>query len=432
MEKTIRNQIFTHPLEQRFFNWYRRIFSIEEIENSIVLQWMFGAMLFVFFIAFSSWIRSSAVTIEAVSAGAQRCWPYFQSCGDWYFLHSLPDGYSQTILYMFFFGLMVLIVFLMKYKEWVLAHILMSILFVWEVLLLFFLTNGLAGNYDYYHVILTFVLLFLPLKVFFLKLILVLFYFLAATIKIHDGWILGSYFTSLKTGLPIFPDALTPLITNFVIFMQIVGVWFLLSKNKVYQRLALFYFVVFHLYSGILVEYRYPATVLPTLLILFGPMYEWTKVPLHKRAIAGWILIASLFFFQSLPFMIAGDHKITLEGNKYGLYMFEANHQCISQTEIVFTDDKKEEKYKESRSARNRCDPYARWFQLKQLCSRNPSIKSISWTFDHSINGGPFYRIVNTEDACQLSYKAFSHNEWIVTPQDGAQPVGTPVKNVYD
>ena len=269
----LRNEIFTHPLEQRFFAWYRRIFSISEIETSVVLQWIFGANLLVFFIAFSSWVRSSAVTLENVAAGTHRCWPYFQNCGEWYFLQALPFGYSQTVLYMGFFGIIVSIVFLIWKREWVLAHILMAILLLWEVFLIFFLSNSVAGNYDYYHVILTIVLLFIPLKLFFLKLAFVLFYFLAATIKIHEGWVLGSYFTSLTTGLPIFPDAVAPLVTNFVIFMQIVGAWFLLSKNLLYQRIALFYFVAFHLYSGILVEYRYPATVLPTL-----PDTLWSNV----------------------------------------------------------------------------------------------------------------------------------------------------------
>jgi hypothetical protein len=423
--------IFDHPLEKRFLAWYYRFFSIREIEESKVLQWSFGAMLLVFLLAFSAWVRSGAVTIEAFATGTQRCWPYFQSCGEWYFLQALPDGYSQTILYMAFFGIMALIVFLMSKREWVLSHMLMTVLFVWEFILIFVLSGGISGNYDYYHIALTFVLLFIPFKLFFLQLILVLFYFLAATIKIHDGWILGTYFTSLKTGLPVFLDTLTPLITNLVIFMQIVGAWFLMSNNKLYQRLALFYFVVFHLYSGILVEYRYPATVLPILLILFGPWYENLKVPLNKKSIAGWVFVALLFFLQSLPFIISGDQKITLEGNTYGLYMFEANHQCISNVVVYGKDGTVSSGTDESESARSRCNPYNRWFRLKQVCLRNPEVSEISWTFDHSVNGGPFYRIVDEENVCNLEYHAFRHNEWIKTPVEGAPAVGRPVENVY-
>ena len=431
-ERLIRNQIFTHTLEQRFFTWYRRTFSVEEIEQSKILQWFFGAMLLVFFAAFSSWTRSSAITLESVSKGLHRCWPYFQSCGEWYFLQALPYGYSQSTLYMAFFGIMLLIVFLMWKRDWVLAHMLMTVLFVWEFVLLFILSGEISGNYDYYHIILTLILLFLPFKIFFLKLTFVLFYFLAATIKIHEGWILGTYFTSLQTGLPIFPAAIAPLVTNFVIFEQIVGSWFLMSSNKIYQRLTLIYLVVFHLYSGILVEYRYPATVLPGLLILFGPLYQHTQVPLNRKSLVGWMLVVLLFMLQSVPFLIPGDQKITLEGNKYGLYMFEANHQCVSTVEVVKKDGKRKTIRKESNSARSRCDPYAYWFQLNQICRRSHEVEYISWNFDHSINGGPFYRIVDEKNACNLNYKAFSHNDWIKTPKNGAEIIGYPVKNIYN
>jgi len=266
LHKTVRNEnhlselpsglVFNSRLGKKFLSIYRHIFSIEEIEGSTVLQWVFGAMLFGVFLIFYGWVGDASVTVEAVILNNHICWPYFQSCGDWYFLSALPAGYSQTFLYMFFFGLMLLIVYLMWKRDWVLAHLFMSLILIWEFIILFILSSALVGNYNYYHFILTFVLLFLPFKLFFLKIIFVLLYFLATVTKIHEGWVLGTYFSSLKTGLPFFPDFSIPFITNSVIFMQTIGAWFLLSSNKVLQRLALIYFVIFHLYSGLLVEYN--------------------------------------------------------------------------------------------------------------------------------------------------------------------------------
>jgi len=428
---SLRDEIFTAAFERRFFVWYRRVFSIAEIENSNVLKWFFGATLFSFYITFSNWIGNVTITTEAVANNFYTCWPYFQSCGDWYFLSALPYGYSQTMLYMFFFGLMTMVVYLIWKREFVLAHILVTILFVWKFFAIFILTDSIAGNYDYYHIVLTLILLFFPFKVFFLKLSFVLLYFLSSTIKIHEGWILGTYFTALQTGLPVFPDAIAPFITNLVIFMEMVGAWFLLSSNKLLQRSALVFFIIFHLYSGILVEFRYPATVLPALLILFGPLYRVTPVPIQKKALWGWIFISMLFIFQFLSILIPGDEKITLEGNKYGLYMFEANHQCISTVNIYKKDGTVENNRAESALARSRCDPYRRWFALQQICSRDKEVTRIEWQFDHSINGGPFYRIVDEQNVCSLNYKPLGHNEWIRTPEDGAPRIGYPVKNVY-
>ena len=121
-----------------------------------------------------------------------------------------------------------------------------------------------------------------------------------------------------------------------------------------------------------------------------------------------------------------------MEGNYYGMYMFEANHQCIANStifskngEIISTD------LKESISARNRCEAYEEFFRLKNICKMFPEIGRIELKFDHSINGGPFYRIIDEKNVCELDYKAFSHNKWIKTPEEGAKMTGYPVKNVY-
>ena len=416
---------------KQYLESYKRIFSISEIEESLVLKWVFGATLLTFFITFASWIRSSALTVEGYLQNTHLCWPWFKSCGEWYFLQALPHGYSQATLYMLFFGIMLLVAYYMWKEQWVFAHMLMVVLFLWKFFVMFFYSGSFSANFDYYHIIFALILLFIPLKVFFLKLSVVVLYFLAVTIKFDDTWILGTYFTSLETGLPIFPDSITPLITGIVIFMQTVGVWFLLSSNKLLQRIALVYFVIFHLYSGILVEYRYPATVLPTLLILFGPLYTQTKVPLVKKALFGWIFIALLFIFQFISVVIPGDERLTLEGNNYGLYMFEANHQCISVIEPHYADGHSESFKRESANARSRCNPYNWWFRQQENCKRDTAAERISWTFDHSVNGGPFYRIVNVENVCELEYQAFRHNDWINTPEEGAPIVGWPVENYY-
>jgi len=428
----IRNQIFTGALEQKFLKGYRKFFSIHEIETSSILQWSFGAFLLTYYITFYNWVRESTITIEAYASNKYSCWSYFQNCGEYYFLKALPYGYSQTTLYVGFFALMVLTVYLIWKKEWVLAHFGLLILFIWKVINIFVLTVG-GGNYDYYDLILSTIFLFFPYKLFFLKLVFVLLYFLASTIKIHEGWLLGSYFTSLHTGLPIFGNSLAPFITNIVIFMQVVGAWFLLSEKKILQRIAVSYFLIFHLYSGILVQYRYMTTAIPMLLVLFGPLYSATKVPLNKKSIAGWIFILILFIFQSIPFLIKGDHKLTLEGNRYGLYMFEANHQCVSSATIYYKNGKNASQKKETASARNRCDPYRVWFNLNEICKRSSvPVDKISWTLDHSINGSPFYRIVDIQNACSLTYRPFAHNTWIKTFEDSPEIVGYPVKNIYN
>ncbi len=337
------------------------------------------------------------------------------------------------LLYMGLFCIMLTVVYLMYKKDWESAHFLLLVLWIVKVFFLFVLSKKLSGNYEYYDVILMLVLLFLPHKHFFLRLSFVWLYFLASTIKIHEGWILGTYFTSLQTGLPLFGDAVAPVVTGIVIAMQIIGSWFLLTNSPILQRTALVYFILFHVYSGILVGYRYPSVALVMLIILFAipSLHYVRKVPLDRRALPGFVLLALMMAGQFVSIIIPGDEKMTLEGNNYGLYMFEANHQCISRETVHMTNGESRSAVRSSYASSNRCDPYDYWFALRNACRRGHHIERISWTFDHSINGGPFYRIVSEDDACQLSYKPFAHNNWIRLVEDGATVVGHPRKNFY-
>ena len=165
---------------------YRRLFSIGEIETQPILQWMFGASLFYFFVSFGRWIADSSITVEAAERGNAVCWPFFQNCTDFYFLHLVPFGYSQSTLYMIFYGMMVLMVYLMWKKDWVQAHALMLALFLWKLFVIS-MSFTISGPYDNYHIILTSMLLFVPHKEYFLKLSFVIMYFVSATIKFSDA-----------------------------------------------------------------------------------------------------------------------------------------------------------------------------------------------------------------------------------------------------
>ena len=418
------------PLERKIAKRYRSFFSIQEIEQQPILQWALGALLFAFFVTFYAWIDSHAISTSTAMAGNASCWPYVQNCEALYVLEALPH-YSQTTLYAFFFGIMLLAVYFMWRKQWVYAHMGIVILYAWKVFVMFAVSASLARNYDYYDIIIGAVLLFFPYKEFFAKLTFVVLYFLAGTVKIHEGWITASYFTSLAEGMPWVSNMLAPLATNIVIAGEIVGAWFLLSRRPTLQRIALSYFIFFHLYSITLVMYRYPSTTFTMLLVLFGPLYRYTPPMFNRRAILGWFFIVLLFFFQFLPKMVSGDQKWTLEANQYGLYMFEANHQCRSRVTYELADGRQVTETYESQNALDRCNPYQQWLRIHKVCEYGGAL-SARWVFDHSINGHPFYRIVDARDACLLTYKAFSHNPWIQIPGESARIMGRPLTNPYD
>lgn len=409
---------------------YRKIFSIHEIENESVLHWYFGYLIFSFALVYHGWIMNQNTAENVFGISGPTCWPFFQGCGDWIIFQTLPDGYSQQYVYMSLMAVMAGSVYAAIYKKWALAHFGVLILFAWKmyVTLIHFWYNA---NYDYYHTTFALIFLFLPHKRFFAMFAIVFFYFLSTAAKIHETWILGTYFTSLETGLPIFPDSLAPVFTNLVIVMEMVFAWFLLSRNMVLQRAAFIFFVVFHLYSGILVGYHYPLIVLTPLLILFGPFYRPMEIPRDWKSIPGWSFALILLCLQMVSHVIPGDEKLTLEGNFYGLYMFEANHQCTIRVYDMQTGEAIRRHV--STNARSRCSPYAYLKRLQHHYCAHGNIKSgakYGFSMEHSINGGPFYRIVKERDLCALEYKPFQRNEWIKNYED-AEMIGRPVKNFY-
>lgn len=403
---------------------YRKVFAISEIEQEIALKWMAGAIILGFFVTFDAWKYSQSTTLQAVENGTYICWPFFQNCKNLIWMSVLPYGYSQTIFFMVLFAIMASSVYFMYRNMWDVVHLCIAVLFAAKIYLIL-IDYTHKGNYDYYHNTFCLVYLLCRNKLFFLRFLFVFFYFLSTASKIYPSWMIGEYFTSLSTGLPIFPFGTEPLMTNIVIIMEMVFSWFLLSRNMVLQRAVLLFFIAFHLYSGILVGYRYPTTVLPSLIILFGPFYQPSAIPSGRTTVLGWSLMALLTVAQLMPHFISGDEKLTFEGNHYGLYMFEANHQCFGSIrrgdEVLQTI--------RTPSARVRCDPYNAWFVARnKFCHSDSDV--IGMVLNHSVNGRPFREIVNEANICKLTYNAFGRNAWI-KDEDAISTGQIPVKNMY-
>ncbi|WKA26406.1 hypothetical protein [Bradyrhizobium roseum] len=404
---------------------YRAIFSVEEIATDVTLKWLSGAILLGFLVTFSTWMNSALTTVQAVKNSTYLCWPFFQSCKNLIFLSSFPEGYSQAVFYMILFGLIASASYAIYLGRWMYVHLAILFLFFAKIYLLL-ISYGFKGNYEYYHNFFCFTFLFCANKKFFAQLGLVFFYFLSTAGKIHPSWLLGQYFTALKEGLPIFPFGTEALMTNLVIAMEMVGCWFLFSRNPLIQRSVFAFFVAFHLYSGTLVGYRYPSIVMPPLLILFGPWFQAPeRVPVDRRSAPGWLSMICLVVLQLIPHMIRGDEKLTLEGNFYGLYMFEANHQCYGS---ISRDGKPVLTFAEV-DAVSRCDPYDLWFRAKHRYCAGLSAK-YGMILNHSINGEPFREIVNEPDVCTLVYHPFSRNSWIKDEKE-APAVARPVQNFF-
>jgi hypothetical protein len=405
---------------------YRAIFSVDEISRDTTLKWLSGAILLGFHLTFFDWMYSYATTVKAVTEGTYVCWPIFQGCKSLIFLSALSEGYSQSTLYMALFGLLAAVVYAIYLQRWDFVHLIIFILLLFKIYFTA-ISYDFKSNINYVHSALCFIYLFCPHKRFFAQLFWVTGSFVATVAKIHPTWILGQHYTSLKMGIAIFPDGSEALLPTFVILMQMLGAWLLMSSNRFAQRLALSLFVLLYVQYGIQVGYRFPVVELAILLILFGPWHEPSPPPLTRSAIPGWTIIAALAALQLAPHLAQAGERLTNEDNIADIfgapYLFEINQQCSGEVRL----GEKIVRSFEQVDARYWCNPYRFWFRAKaSLCST--ASQKYRMTYRRSVNGNPFKEIVNEDDLCSLTYRPLVRNAWIKR-EDQAPAVGRPVQN---
>lgn len=413
-------------------------FHTEEIRNSRLLKWIYGALILGYFMALQSAVfQPLGLASKRVNAN-YVCPELFPNCSHFFMFETMPFGYSYQAFIAFISCFLVGSIMLAAFERWGLALAALTPLFIVKTWMAFFQSAEVSIPFETYLIVPSFLFLFSRKKLANLRLIFVVLYVLAGVVKFHEGWIAGTYFSTLKIGLPFFNRDLIPIFTNLVIFMELLGAWLLLSQNWKWKIAPFAFFLCFHFYSILFVGFRYPALTLPYLLILFSTGSETHKSP----SLAGLIAALLITVLNLIPFTIPGDHKLTYEGMALAMNMFDANRQSISSETHIMADRSKKEIISASSNSFERNPPY-RIFQRIQHQCKNKEISAVKWTLDTSINGSPFYRIVDTENACELTYQPYRHNEWIRLdpeiigyadynhyygiPQSSASPKGTRV-----
>lgn len=408
---------------------YSQFFSIPEIEQSRALQAVFWALLFGFYIAFSDWSRTDLGDISSVKSISHVCPTYFQNCEGLYFFDGSPGSYSKDLYYTFILFVMGLCGFFAYLGKWTMAHLGFFALTIWKILFITFFIFSFGRPFEYFHLGLIVPFLFFKDKFRSLQLSFVLFYFIAGFIKIDDGWVLGSYFSSLKTGLPLIPDILIPVAANFVLLLEIFTPVLLLSKSTTTRRATLVIYLFFHFYSALFVGYRFPSHSIPALLILFGGEFTKEKIFIGKNPLLALYLTAVLFI-NFLPILLGNDRQGAYDGaSQFTLHMFDSNSQCLSQRTIVHKDGTVFNDNRFYNMAGYKCYLYKEFFYAKKLCEKE-NVERVKWTYALSLNGKPFYEMTRTNNVCGLQYKTFAQNHWIIEPKK-RQILGYPGKNHY-
>jgi hypothetical protein len=408
------------------------LFINEEVRNSRFLQTAYWTLLIGFYLAFSYWLDSSHITWNSQSRAFDICPAYFQSCEDWYFWKKWDFFYFKEALFGVLFSLLTASALAAYFKNWKLAVYSLLPLVAFKIYYVFFLTSWAIAEYEYFHIPIVLALIFCYQKKFAMRFVFILVYFLSALAKLNEAWIVGTDFTALKGGLPFFSFSMIPYLTNGLILFEIISPWFLISKNRKLRYLVIGAWTALHLYSILFVGSMYAMYCLPLLFCLFlpdpDPISDF-KIKSVKN-LALWLIVTTLLVLTLIPWLIPVDRSATLQGRRLGIQMFNANHQCESSQNFFYKDGSLKSELYTNTGSMSRCAPYPLFYILKKRCSEE-NLMSIRWKFYSSLNGGPFFEMVNTENLCDLTYREFSKNEWIKDDFNQLPAAGYPRKNSF-
>ncbi len=338
--------------------------NVEEIRNSTALRWYGIFLSGTHILSFFFWNAASFNVAKVLSDDVPVCWTFNPSCGSW---RPLPAMVTESALYgLLLLAIIAAILFIFeKYVSWAYAG-LMTATFL--KLLIMFQDYRMMGNYHYMAHIALFVFLFLPRKIEFAKYFVVGFYVAASLIKFNMDWLGGH--ALLRPS--IFSGKLLELSLAYVVLLELLGSWFLLSKRACFFWLSLAQFILFHIFSWHIVGYFYPCIMFCLLSIfVLNKIFPEKTSDKNPSPFWGSMAFAAFSICQLIPLVFYPDSAITGKGRLLSLNMLDARAVCENK---VFVKDH-ETTYQTSLTAsvhgiRVRCDPLVYIYEAQALCKK--------------------------------------------------------------
>jgi hypothetical protein len=294
-------------------------------------------------------------------------------------------------------------------------------------LLILALDFRLRMNQHYMILWVSAVFFLIPAKRDAIRVLLVLFYVWASTLKLNADWISGA---ALPTQSWIIPVSLTVPACIYVIVLEMGVSWGLLAKNKWVFWGALGQFLAFHAVSWQQVGFFFP-TVMLLLLTIFPltglipggePEPSLLSRLTHFKAspaVYGVMLVFSLL--QLAPVLIPGDAAITGEGRPYALHMVDAGVICRGRAIVHRADGSTvEATLSGSTIARIACDPIVIAGRARNICRGTSRLATGAVELDLLLTSRrglatEMDTVINLPGFCarDIRYNPFGRNWWI-------------------
>lgn len=398
--------------------------QVGEIRADPVLR-IYGAALALLNVLTVQYWRVSGEQTVMSRATEPICWPLVPNCAA---LRVLTDGEVHRLLQLFTLG-SVAVAALFLWRRFVPAAWAGLLALNLLKLALLALDYRLRHNQHYMALWVAAVFLFVPGKRDALRVLLVLFYVWAGTLKLNREWISGA---DLYRPLWFFTGAGVVAACTYVVVMELAISWGLLASRAWIFWAALAQIALFHVMSWAIVDFFYP--LLMFLLISIFPLVRlWP--PGDRRGLLGplWrgrlrpaVYAPAIAFslLQLSPYAFPGDRAITGEGRLYALHMFDALVYCDAYAAVRDHDGSvRRVDLRLTYMPRIDCDPIVIFNRARNLCTGQSRLATDVAELDLRLaarraTDPELHEVVNVPAFCRsgLRYRPFRHNEWIKSP----------------
>lgn len=351
------------------------------------------------------------------------CWPYFQECYKYRFFSESQIDY---ILISYLIASIICCLSFLRFEKFIkFAYYSSLALFIFK-LIIFLSDYQIRANQHIIIFLVSIFYLFIPSKRTAIKFLIIGFYFWAGVLKMDKEWLTGAGIRQLEN-LWI-PKPLVPVSLYGMLLVEILGSWFLLSKNKVIFYSTFSMVILSHIISWSIVVFFFP-TIMFCLLSIFilDKIYpQKDKISWQSLILMGFICV-----MQIIPYLKNGDPVLNGEFRHLSFNMFDAQPICKGEFKIEKMDgtfinlklnQSFDEKFmKDERgdvrfALRIRCNPIVSFNRAKRFCRRH-DIKSIGLVLDSKRKSDVNYtRKIDLKNVCHsdIEYKNLTHNSWIL------------------
>jgi len=341
------------------------------------------------------------------------CFPFFPNCDVWRSLLSLSQ-WSYVLWTYGLFSLMITLLFLFEKKsKW--SYWGFTILTLTKLSL--HLSNyNFMGNYHYMIHCLSFLFLWASHKKQIIKYFLVAFYISAGLLKVNLDWLSGAAMISQ----PLLSGKFLSFSLFYVVLLELVFVFALLSSKKFLRWTALVQLLAFHAFSWHIVGFFYPLVMFSLLSLFFIDEFLYFKGKIQipslgqdlirgQAAKSTYLLLVLFWLLQASPYLITSDPSLSGAARLGSLNMFDANTECHPLL-VVHKGNQWIHLDRPLRSlgVRLNCDPLVYLNQAHKLCRKQketPEFKKLTLSLlSKRVTGSEYIKILDLQDVCALSF----------------------------